>query len=217
MNFNNEPFIAILESKAPKEVMLMELNLSMEEMMAYLAVGLDKRKLEWLSQRKILRALFPDQLIQISHSDNGKPSLEGIESHVSISHSDRFTAMMFDPKKDIGIDIQIEKENIKEGVSLFMNKQEITDTNSGEDVRQLHIYWGAKESVYKFLAGEVDSLANDIYIKPFEASTNGNLLAEFNGNEIELSYSHNKDYTLVHTGSPLLQTEVLANNITIFH
>ncbi|MEM1328221.1 MAG: 4'-phosphopantetheinyl transferase superfamily protein [Bacteroidota bacterium] len=107
------------------------------------------KKLEWLSSRYLLHlmsgrtkrgALIKDEF--------GKPHLEQSTHQVSLSHSNGRSAAMAAPY-NIGIDIQKIVAKIERIAHKFMRPEEMESLQPTTRLEQLHIYWGAKEALYK--------------------------------------------------------------------
>ena len=85
------------------------------------------------------------------YDELGKPHLKD-DRYISITHSFNFTAIIVS-KKDVGIDIEKQREKILKIANKFTPLNEYhTLANEEALIRKLTIVWGAKESVYKLIA-----------------------------------------------------------------
>jgi homoserine trans-succinylase len=81
-----------------------------------------------------------------------------------------------------------------------MNKKELEDCAGKMNLKALHIYWGAKEAIYKFYGLKTTNIKTDIYILPFEISKSGKLIGKFkNEKVVNLNYEVTEEYVLVYT------------------
>lgn len=106
-----------------------------------------KRKKEWLTNRILLEHLAEKKFL-IDYLPSGKPVLLKPKMFLSISHSEDFVAVFVSKNREIGIDIEKNRKNIGLLKEKFLLPQEskLIDTT---DNQLLHIFWGAKEAMYK--------------------------------------------------------------------
>ncbi|MET1258810.1 MAG: 4'-phosphopantetheinyl transferase superfamily protein [Flavobacteriaceae bacterium] len=126
----------------------------------------------FLSIRHLLRQEgYEDR--DLYYNEFGKPHLvDG--NHISITHSNEFTAIIVSRNELVGIDIEKQRDKILRIAHKFTPIQEYrTLANSEAVMRKLTIVWGAKESLYKIYAQPGLSFLNHIDVKdfPFDAKT----------------------------------------------
>jgi phosphopantetheinyl transferase len=105
------------------------------------------RRLQWLAGRVLLQEMLgyaPDW----AYDDCGKPHLRDSSYNISISHSMKRVAVMLS-STSCGIDIQHMVPRILSLKHKFCHPSELDLLNSREEIDQLHVVWGAKESLYK--------------------------------------------------------------------
>ncbi len=108
-----------------------------------------KKKFEWLCSRYLLHILSGRKLRGPCIKDQyGKPYLKDSEYYISISHSFNMCAVIAS-KNSIGVDIQKLVTKIERIKDKFIRSDENTAQQSEHHLEKLHIYWGAKESIYK--------------------------------------------------------------------
>ena len=56
-----------------------------------------------LAVRALLDAMFEDK-VYLSHHDNGKPYIENNSINISITHTEKYVAVILDEDKEVGID-----------------------------------------------------------------------------------------------------------------
>jgi 4'-phosphopantetheinyl transferase EntD len=105
------------------------------------------RRREWLSCRLLLHDLFQGSF-ELSYLSSGRPILLRPNSYISISHSKDFVAVAVSENKKVGIDIERIRKNIVALQSRFLLSEEAAIVESS-DLLALHLYWGAKEAMYK--------------------------------------------------------------------
>jgi len=131
------------------------------------------RRLEWLAGRYLLHLMSGREIRGACLKDEyGKPHLEGSEYQISISHSHEQVAVLAAPVA-VGVDIQFLVEKIWRIACKFMRPEESESLKPATSLEHLHVYWGAKEALYKaYGRREVDSREN-LLIEPFAFSPDG--------------------------------------------
>lgn len=159
------------------------------------------KRLEWLASRFLLHQMSNGDICETD--DKGKPFLKYSSSQISISHSGEFAAVALHPHQTIGIDIQKITPRIKKIAHKFMREEEKNSLQHQHTLEHLHVYWGAKEALYKAYGKKELDFRGHIHIEPFDYQQGGgqtfgkvkkgNFLAQFN-----IIYEHLRDYILVY-------------------
>ncbi|WP_350286431.1 4'-phosphopantetheinyl transferase superfamily protein [uncultured Croceitalea sp.] len=103
----------------------------------------------------------------VYYNEFGKPFLHN-GKHISITHSNQFTAIIVSSTDEVGIDIEKQRDKILRIAHKFTPLEEYrTLANSEAVVRKLTIVWGAKESLYKIYAQPGLSFLKHIDVKDF--------------------------------------------------
>ena len=150
----------------------------------------NKRKKEFLSIRLLLKNLLPNN--KIWHNTYGAPEIRN-DNFISISHSNKLTAIIISKKK-VGLDIEkISKKPLKLSAK-FINK-ELHNPISEEKAT---LIWSCKEAIFKWhQKGNVNFLL-DIQIMPFTIKNKGDIIAKFKQNKITLHYQRINTHFLVY-------------------
>lgn len=120
----------------------------------------------FLSIRHLLKAL-DYQDADVYYDEKGKPHLKG-EHYISMTHSFHFTAVILG-KKEVGIDIEMQREKIKKIAPKFTPIEEYRNLGNGFNlIRKLTIVWGAKEALYKLYGKRGLLFLHDIFIYDFD-------------------------------------------------
>jgi len=109
-----------------------------------------RKRSEWLASRELLFriARLPER-VECLYDDFGKPYLDGIDKHISVSHSELWCAAMISDLS-CGVDIQIFTDTVQRISNRFLSPQELTEISKMRNkLHYLHVYWGAKECMYK--------------------------------------------------------------------
>ena len=150
----------------------------MEEISFIRSESLRKQR---LAVRALLNTLFDDK-VYLSHHDNGKPYLENNPVNISITHTEKYVAVILHEEENVGIDIEsldrdfsaVEKKALK-----ALSEDEIDDLEDEKRNEQLAIYWCAKEAVFKLLSRYNVDFAEQIEIERFRPRGEGELEATF--------------------------------------
>lgn len=134
----------------------------------------DKRQLEWLAVRALLRVAAGKD-VSIRYRVSGEPYLDGSDSRISISHTDRFVCLAVHPYRHVGVDIEAFSHRIDRVASRVVHPfEEPRVALSGDDATWYPlIIWSMKESVFKCLDMAVLDYMHGIRIVPFSLSGEG--------------------------------------------
>ncbi len=131
------------------------------------------RKLEWLAGRWLLHWMSGRKIRGACLKDEfGKPYLENSKLQISISHSRKLVAVMAGPKA-VGIDIQLIVPKITRLAHKFLREKEAASITEKHQLAMMHVYWGAKESLYKGYGRKKLEFKDHIKIDPFTFDSNG--------------------------------------------
>ena len=131
-----------------------------------------------LAVRALLNELF-DEKVYLSHHDNGKPFLENRVTNISITHTDKYVAVILHDTEDVGIDIESLDRDFSAVELKALSEDEIEDLDDEKRNEQLAIYWCAKEAIYKRLSIYNVDFAEQIEIEKFHPRGEGELEATF--------------------------------------
>lgn len=141
----------------------------------------------FLSIRHLLKevALSDSDLI---YDEFGKPHLAD-NKFISITHSFNFTAIIYSSEKEVGIDIEKQRDKILKIAHKFTPFEEYkTIANHDALIRKLTIVWGAKESLYKIYGKKKLLFLHHIYVSDFKFD-NGKTTGEIRFNGDVASYN----------------------------
>jgi len=152
----------------------------------------EARRREKLATRALLNEIFPEKLY-LGHHDNGKPYLQNTAMEISISHTNRFVAIIIHPEEDLGIDIESLDRDFSAVEKKALSEEEIEDLDDRKKNLQLAIYWCAKEAIFKRMSISGVDFAEQIEIDRFNPHDDGELEATFihkDGTEMEFELSY---------------------------
>ncbi|MBO5562623.1 MAG: 4'-phosphopantetheinyl transferase superfamily protein [Bacteroidales bacterium] len=147
----------------------------MEEISFIRSESLRKQR---LAVRALLSTMF-DEKVYLSHHDNGKPYIENNPVNISITHTDRYVAVILHEEENVGIDIESLDRDFSAVEKRALSEEEIEDLEDDKRNEQLAIYWCAKEAIFKLLSVYNLDFAEQIEIERFRPRGEGELEATF--------------------------------------
>lgn len=163
------------------EAQLIELSSTpsdeMEEISFIKSESLRKQR---LAVRALLNELFGEK-VYLAHHDNGKPYIENDSINISISHTDKYVAVILDQNDEVGIDIESLDRDFSAVEKRALSEDEIDDLDDDKMEKnfQLAIYWCAKEAIFKKISKYNVDFAEQIEIEKFRNNEEGELEATF--------------------------------------
>ncbi len=153
----------------------------------------EARRKEKLAERALLNEIFPEKLY-LGHHDNGKPYLQNTAMEISISHTNRFVAILLSPDENLGIDIESLDRDFSAVEKKALSEDELEDLEDDKrKTLQLAIYWCAKEAIYKRMSLSGVDFAEQIEVERFNPRDEGEIEATFyykDGTELEFELSY---------------------------
>ena len=149
----------------------------MEEISLIRSESLRKQK---LAVRALLNEVFEEK-VYLSHHDNGKPYLENCVTNISITHTEKYVAIITHDEDDLGIDIESLDRDFSAVEKKALSEDEIDDLDDDKEEKneQLAIYWCAKEAIYKRMSINRVDFAEQIEVEKFNLRDEGELEATF--------------------------------------
>ena len=147
----------------------------MEEISFIRSESLRKQR---LAVRALLNTMFDDK-VYLSHHDNGKPYLENNPINISITHTEKYVAVILHEEENVGIDIESLDRDFSAVEKKALSEDEIEDLEDEKRNEQLAIYWCAKEAIFKLLSRYNVDFAEQIEIERFRPRGEGELEATF--------------------------------------
>ena len=197
----NEATIAVWQI-TESEAELRELSATPSDEMEEISfIQSESQRKQRLAVRALLNTLF-DEKVYLSHHDNGKPYLENNPINISITHTEKYVAVILHEDEDCGIDVESLDRDFSAVEKKALSEDEIEDLDDDKRNEQLAIYWCAKEAVFKLLSRYSVDFAEQIEIERFRPRGEGELEATFvdkdgDEEEFELAYTTFDRHVLV--------------------
>jgi len=133
-----------------------------------------QKQKEFVASRLALRELDPKYRLtyegRIPYMDNGM--------YVSLTHAHNVGAAMLSRDYIVGLDVELQREQLFKISEKFLHPDEKLRIRPERALEDLHVYWGAKEALFKIWKfGEVD-FSHELRVDPFPASASGETTAQ---------------------------------------
>ena len=163
-----------------------------DEMEEISLFGSESQRKQKLAVRALINELF-DEKMYLDHHDNGKPYLENCATNISITHTEKYVAVIIHDEDDLGIDIESLDRDFSAVEQRALSEDEIEDLDDDSRNEQLAIYWCAKEAIFKRMSQLRVDFAEQIEVEKFRPKGKGELEATFihkNGHEEEFELGY---------------------------
>ncbi|MBO6223394.1 MAG: 4-phosphopantetheinyl transferase family protein [Bacteroidales bacterium] len=147
----------------------------------------EQARRERLSVLALVQTLF-EEPVHIGHHENGAPYVENDSTRISITHTNRFSAVIIHPSEEVGIDIEsikrdftaVEKRALSDDEREdLVDKDENDPEQMEERNTQLAIYWCAKEALYKRMGRNNVDFSEDMEVDRFSVRDEGEIDVTF--------------------------------------
>lgn len=133
-----------------------------------------QKQKEFLASRLALRELDPNYRLtyegRIPWMDNGM--------YVSLTHAHNVGAAILSRDFIVGVDVELQREQLFKISQKFLHPDEKLRIRPERALEDLHVYWGAKEALFKIWKfGEVD-FSHELRVDPFPATDSGKTTAQ---------------------------------------
>ncbi|MBN2682686.1 MAG: 4'-phosphopantetheinyl transferase superfamily protein [Bacteroidales bacterium] len=162
----------------------------------------ERRKLQWLCTRALLKSISDSQK-KIIYNESGKPFLLDASNNISISHSEDLVGIILSKNHEVGLDIELISERVNKIADRFLSDLEKKNIKRKNRNKQLYAYWCAKEALFKIFGEKEIPFDKNIVIHPFELEETGNfkgtIMNETRKEDYTLQYFTINDYMVVWT------------------
>ena len=126
------------------------------------------RKSEWLTSRYLCQLLDNKKLRrEIIKDKHNKPYIQDSKKQISISHSKNRVAVIIS-NTSVGMDIQSHENKICRIRHKFISQEEHLKIDSAHQEESYHIFWGAKECMYKAYGLREIDFKEHMHLYPFQ-------------------------------------------------
>jgi phosphopantetheine--protein transferase-like protein len=175
---DNKAEIAVWQVTETEEELIQLSSVPTDEMEEISLFRNENQRRQKLAVRALLNEVFEEKMY-LNHHDNGKPYLENCVTNISITHTDKYVAIIISDDDELGIDIESLDRNFAPVEEKALSEEEIDDLDDDKKNEQLAIYWCAKEAIFKRMSQSRVNFAEQIEVEKFNLKKEGELEATF--------------------------------------
>ena len=175
---DNKAEIAVWQITETEEELLNLISVPTDELEEISLFRSESQRRQKLAVRALLNEVFEEKMY-LNHHDNGQPYLENCVTNISITHTDRYVAIIIHDEDDLGIDIESLDRDFSAVEKKALSEEEIEDLDDDKKNEQLAIYWCAKEAIFKRMSQNRVDFAEQIEVEKFNLKKEGELEATF--------------------------------------
>ena len=174
----NEATIAVWQITETEQELIELSSTPSDEMEEISYIRSESQRKQRLAVRALLNEVFEEK-VSLSHHDNGKPYLENMVTNISITHTEKYVAIILHDEEDLGIDLESLDRDFSAVEKRALSEDEIEDLDDDRRNEQLAIYWCAKEAIFKRVSAYKVDFAEQIEVERFRPRGEGELEATF--------------------------------------
>lgn len=175
---DNKAEIAVWHVTETEEELIKLSSVPTDEMEEISLFRSESQRRQKLAVRALLNEVFEEKMY-LNHHDNGKPYLENCVTNISITHTEKYVAIIISDDDELGIDIESLDRNFDPVEQKALSEDEIDDLDEDKKNEQLAIYWCAKEAIFKRMSLSRVNFAEQIEVEKFNLRKEGELEATF--------------------------------------
>ena len=176
---DNKAEVSVWKITETEEELMRLSSVPTDEMEEISLIRNENMRKQRLAVRALLNEVFEDK-VYLSHHDNGKPFLENCITNISITHTDRYVAIITHQEEDLGIDMESVDRDFSAVREKALSEDEKDDLDEDDRLNeQLALYWCAKEAIFKRMSQSKVDFAGQIRVKRFNPKDEGEIEATF--------------------------------------
>ena len=175
---DNKAEVSVWQITETEQELIDLVSVPTDEMEEISLIRSEAQRKQKLAVRALLNEVFEDKMY-LNHHDNGKPYLENCITNISITHTDKYVAIITHDEDDLGIDIESLDRDFSAVEKKALSEDEIEDLDDDRRNEQLAIYWCAKEAIFKRMSQNRVDFSEQIEVAKFNPKGEGELEATF--------------------------------------
>ncbi|MFC6997530.1 4'-phosphopantetheinyl transferase family protein [Rufibacter roseus] len=172
----------------------------------------ETRNKEWLAARILAYTLLAElthEPVLLEKHETGQPYCTAEHLQVSLTHSGPWVAALISATYRVGIDIEQKGNKVERLISKFMNEIELAAVENRPE--KMHLYWSAKETLYKVYSHKKLLFKENIRLQYFDLQPEGQFKGRVQTDnfkeDYDVLYESTPDYVLTYTLAPLAETQ----------
>lgn len=189
---DNKAEVSVWQITETEQELIALSSVPTDEMEEISLIRSEAQRKQKLAVRALLNEVFEEK-VYLNHHDNGQPYLENCITNISITHTNKYVAIITHDELDLGIDIESLDRDFSAVEQKALSEEEIEDLDEDKKHEQLAIYWCTKEAIFKRMSQNRVDFAEQIEVEKFNPKGEGELEATFihkdgHEEEFELEY-----------------------------
>ncbi|MDR2449169.1 MAG: 4'-phosphopantetheinyl transferase superfamily protein [Prevotellaceae bacterium] len=176
--------VAVWKIEEPEEELRQLCAIPHNELEEMNYISSPQRRIERLAVRVLLNKVLGEK-VYLGYHDNGRPFLQNNVANISITHTQRFAAIVYNPLLDVGVDMESLARNFTAVEQKALSDKERDYLSDKHRHTQLCLIWCAKEAIYKRFSDNGVDFATQMYIEKFTPKKEGKLTATYIDSEGE--------------------------------
>ena len=136
---DNKAEIAVWQVTETEEELLNITSVPNDELEEISLFRNESQRKQKLAVRALINEMFEEKMY-LNHHDNGKPYLENCATNISITHTDKYVAVITHEEEEVGIDIESLERDFSAVEKKALSEDEIDDLEDEKKNEQLAIY-----------------------------------------------------------------------------
>ena len=175
---DNKAEIAVWQVTETEEELMNITSVPTDELEEIQLFRSESQRKQKLAVRALINEVFEDKMY-LNHHDNGQPYLENCATNISITHTEKYVAIIIHDEEEVGIDVESLDRDFSVVEQKALSEDEIDDLEKDKRNEQLAIYWCAKEALFKRMALNRVVYSEQIEVEKFNVRKEGELEATF--------------------------------------
>ncbi|NLJ82287.1 MAG: 4'-phosphopantetheinyl transferase superfamily protein [Bacteroidales bacterium] len=199
-NIENIGTLGLWKIKESEEILLKLRQLPAKEKEEINSLKNSKKRRQRLAYRILLKEILQKDFT-LSYNTQGKPFIDNETLYFSVSHSDEYAAVLLSHTHLVGVDIEKISQRMPALASRFLTPKEMNEIDL-QNIDLLHIYWGAKECLYKMYSEKTPLFSKHLTLKKFDILKQNHSIAHLSMEDLKAEYRlffrKIEDYMLVY-------------------
>ncbi len=174
-------------------------DLSDDERTNFIKIKNNKRKVEWLGTRILLKNIL-GKYLKIHYDNKGNPYINN-KKYISITHSGNYIGMIISNNEAVGIDTEFISDRILKTAHKFIPEKILQNINEENTLEKIYIHWCSKETLYKIKGGGGYDFKKDFILEPFQLKEKGEIISFIIKNQTN---RYNLSYQFINQGNKKL-------------
>ncbi|MDD3877770.1 MAG: 4'-phosphopantetheinyl transferase superfamily protein [Bacteroidales bacterium] len=199
INRTHNFFLGVWKIEELSDFFLKNIQLNAEEKKYFERITNESRKVQWLSCRHLIQNYY-NNAFEVGYDFQGKPYANQKNIFISLSHTNKFSAVIISEGRDVGLDIEKVDERIRRISRKMASEKELNwiSLSPDKDIEFLTSLWCSKEALYKLCGQAAVDFEKDVFVDFGSMKGDGFYDAYVQKNKFLLRRMMTEDHILVY-------------------